>query len=92
MLATATITSKGQVTIPVKVRQRLGLSRGDQLIFVEEDGRFYIENATVAAFTRAQSAFTGVAEALGLQTEQDVVDMINELRREKVEAARKGDV
>ncbi|MDQ3460511.1 MAG: AbrB/MazE/SpoVT family DNA-binding domain-containing protein [Deinococcota bacterium] len=34
----ATITSKGQITIPQEVRQRLGLKQGDQIEFVTENG------------------------------------------------------
>jgi antitoxin PrlF len=34
----ATLTSKGQVTIPKAVRDLLGLETGDQLDFVLEDG------------------------------------------------------
>lgn len=34
----ATLTSKGQVTIPKVVRDLLGLEAGDQLDFVLEDG------------------------------------------------------
>ncbi|MDO8473669.1 MAG: AbrB/MazE/SpoVT family DNA-binding domain-containing protein, partial [Dehalococcoidia bacterium] len=34
------ITSKGQVTIPKEVRERLGLRPGDELEFMEEDGVF----------------------------------------------------
>ncbi|MDA1349390.1 MAG: AbrB/MazE/SpoVT family DNA-binding domain-containing protein [Chloroflexi bacterium] len=34
------ITSKGQVTVPKNVRERLGLRPGDELEFTEEDGVF----------------------------------------------------
>jgi len=38
-MATSTITSKGQVTIPKKIRARLHLKTGDMLDFrIEEDG------------------------------------------------------
>ncbi len=36
-MPTATLTSKGQVTIPKEVRQQLGIGQGDRLEFVVED-------------------------------------------------------
>jgi AbrB family looped-hinge helix DNA binding protein len=40
------MTTKGQVTIPLDVRQRLGLDAGDRIEFVEiEDGMFAIKPA-----------------------------------------------
>ena len=32
----ARMTSKGQLTIPVSVRRKLGISTGDQLLFYEK--------------------------------------------------------
>jgi AbrB family looped-hinge helix DNA binding protein len=36
----ATVTSKGQITIPVEIRRSLGLHEGDQVVFeiAENDG------------------------------------------------------
>lgn len=46
-MATATITSKGQVTIPVSVRSALGVKAGDRVEFVQvKPGRFEIVAAT----------------------------------------------
>jgi antitoxin PrlF len=46
-MAAATITSKGQITIPVQVRNALGVDSGDRLEFVEfEKGKFAIIPAT----------------------------------------------
>jgi AbrB family looped-hinge helix DNA binding protein len=77
----AKITSKGQITIPVDVRRRMNLKDGDKVIFVNENERYYVENAALVAITRAQEAFAGEAERLGLKDEQDVVNMVKEVRR-----------
>ena len=46
-MPSSTITSKGQVTIPVQVRTALGVNTGDRIEFVEtEKGRFAIIAAT----------------------------------------------
>jgi antitoxin PrlF len=37
-MATATVTTKGQVTLPVEVRKRLNLKTGDRIDFVFEPG------------------------------------------------------
>lgn len=47
-MAAATLTSKGQITIPAAVRVALGLDVGDRVEFVElEKGRFAIIPAVV---------------------------------------------
>ncbi len=47
-MATSTLTSKGQTTIPKAVRRHLGLKPGDKIRFlVEDDGRVVILPATL---------------------------------------------
>ena len=46
-MPTATITSKGQITIPLKVRSELGLATGDRIDFVRmEDGHYAVVPAS----------------------------------------------
>jgi antitoxin PrlF len=46
-MAAATVTSKGQITIPLQVRNALGVDAGDRIEFVEvEKGQFAIVAAT----------------------------------------------
>jgi antitoxin PrlF len=48
-LAAATVTSKGQITLPVQVRNALGLKPGDRVEFVElEKGQFTMIPATLS--------------------------------------------
>ena len=39
------LTSKGQITIPRKVRERLGISTGDKIQFKEKNGIFTINKS-----------------------------------------------
>ena len=61
----AKISSKGQITIPVSIRNKLKLKTGDKVVIFEEDGRFYFENSAMLAFKRAEEAFVGEAEKAG---------------------------
>ena len=46
-MSTATVTSKGQITIPAIVRATLGVEAGDRVEFVQiEPGRFELVAAT----------------------------------------------
>ncbi len=47
-MSIATITSKGQVTIPKEIRDRFGLREGDRLEFIaEDDGTIRLRRKTV---------------------------------------------
>lgn len=75
----ATITSKGQVTIPQEVRQRLGLKQGDQVVFVTENGMTVMKPARGEA-----NPFERYAGALGsFETKDEVNAWLGELRDEE---------
>jgi AbrB family looped-hinge helix DNA binding protein len=40
----AKVTSKGQITIPVDVRRRLGLNEGSRILFIEHEDGFFVVN------------------------------------------------
>lgn len=44
---TRTVGERGQVTIPKELRERLGITGGDEVVVREEDGRVIIERQTV---------------------------------------------
>ncbi len=52
-MLTSSVTSKGQVTIPAELREKLGIKPGDKVSFVESDGRVELqrqETQVAAAF------------------------------------------
>ena len=79
----AKLTSKGQITIPIDIRRKLGIKEGDKILFIEEAGRIYIINSSMEALKEAQGAFAGEAERVGLKNEDDVVAMMKEFRKKR---------
>ena len=80
----AKVTSKGQITIPIEIRKKLGIKIGYKILFVEESGRVYMMNSSMDALREAQRSFAGEAERLGLKDDDDVMEMIKSLRQESV--------
>lgn len=72
----AKITSKGQITLPKEVRERLGLETGDELEFVEEGGRFLIHKRV------PRSPFDKYLGYLREKRGEDPDELVRELRGE----------
>ena len=78
----AKISSKGQITIPVEIRKKLGLKEGDKVVFVEQNNNVILLNSNQLAFKEFQKEMEGEAEKADIKTEQDVVDMVKEVRKQ----------
>lgn len=77
----AKVTSKGQITIPLMIRNRLQLKTGDKVFFEENQGKIYIANASQITLSEVQKNMKGEAEKASFETEDDVVAYIKELRK-----------
>ena len=80
----AKVTSEGQITIPIEIRKKLESKEGSKVLFLEKAGRIYLTNSSMEAIREAQLAFVGEAERVGLETEEDVIEMMKELRKERM--------
>lgn len=77
----AKISANGQITVPVEIRRLLGLKTGDKVLFYQKrDGEIVLSNASAQAIRKAQAAFAGAAEAMGLSGEEDVQALVDEIR------------
>ena len=90
MLDVARISVKGQVTIPVEIRKRLSLKEGDKVVFMEKSGEIVLMNSNRLAFEDFQRDMEGEAEKAGLNSEQDVVDLVKDVRGKMWEAHNEG--
>lgn len=76
----AKVMAKGQVTIPKDVRNALGVSSGDRVTFVVEGNSVHIVNSAVYAMQILQQEMAGEAERAGLTSEEDVINLVKEIR------------
>lgn len=79
----AKVTSKGQITIPISIRRRLGIKEGSKVLFMEEHGRVYLVDSSIVALQEAQAAFAGEAERVGLRDDEDILEMLKQYRGER---------
>jgi len=77
----AKISANGQITVPVEIRRLLGLKAGDKILFFQKpNGEVVIDNASAQVIYKAQKAFEGVAEQMGVYNEDDVQALVDEVR------------
>lgn len=84
----AKVMAKGQITIPKDVREVLGVSSGDRVTFVVEGKNVRLVNSAVYAMQILQREMAGEAQRAGLESEGDVMALVNELRNEDREGMR----
>jgi len=87
----AKVTSKGQVTIPISIRKRLGIKDGDKLLFIEKPDGVVMVNPTMMALEKIGKAFEGEAKRLGLENDEEVAAMVKEIRQDRWRKNRAGD-
>jgi len=78
----AKVSSKGQITIPAEIRKKLNLKEGDKVLFLEEGNRIIVVNASYVALKEIQEEMKNEKEKAGIKTEEDVLDIVKEIREE----------
>lgn len=77
----AKLSANGQITVPAEIRRLLGLKSGDKILFFQnQGGEVVVSNASATAIRKAQAAFAGLAEELGVADEDDVQGLVDEVR------------
>ena len=78
----AKVMANGQVTIPKDIREILGVSSGDRIPFVVENGSVRVINSTIYAMQMLQAQMDGEAETAGITSDEDVMNLVKEVRAE----------
>ncbi len=80
----ATLSTNGQITVPIDIRKRLDLAPGDKIVFLENEyGDIVLVRPAAAALLEAQRAFRGAANSAGFETEDELDNYVADLRKER---------
>jgi len=80
----ATVTSRGQITIPARVRRKLGLQAGNKVFFFDDgDGVVMKKSSPEAALAAIQDVLAPLAAEQGILTDDDVMALVKEYRSRK---------
>ena len=76
MIDNAKVLPKGQITIPKDIREHLKINVGDRLTLICENDRLILMTSAMFALREFQKAMSGEAEKAGLNSDDDVVELI----------------
>jgi AbrB family looped-hinge helix DNA binding protein len=76
----ALISSKGQITVPKKIRKVLGVNNGEEVTFVVINDEVKVVNAAEYAMKVLQTEMIDEARKAGLESEDDIVSFIRNMR------------
>lgn len=77
----ARVSQNGQITVPIEIRRQLGLKAGDKILFLQNgNGEIVLSNASSNALLKAQNSFSGLAEKIGVKSEDDVQALVDSVR------------
>ena len=76
----AKVMAKGQITLPKDIRDVLRVAAGDRVTLISAGDRVIIMNSAIYAMKVLQKEMEGEAEKADLFSEDDVVDLIMEMR------------
>lgn len=78
----AKIMAKGQITIPKDIREILGVASGDRITFIVEGTSVRMVNSAVYAMQIFQKEMAKEAKQADLTSEDDIIELVRELRNE----------
>ena len=79
---TAKVMSKGQITLPIDIRNGMGLSTGDRVALIYENDRVILMNPAIYAMETLQKEMEGEWEKAGIHSQDDLDALIREVRAE----------
>ena len=78
----AKVMAKGQITLPKDIREKLNVGTGDRVVLIWDEDRVVMMNSGMYAMRVLQRGMAGAADQAGVATEDEVADLVAEVRSE----------
>jgi len=86
LVEVAKVMSKGQITLPKDIRQKLSVDTGDRVALIWDQDRVVMMNPALYAMRVLQADMAGQAEQAGFDSEEAVDAYLTQMRREDRQA------
>ena len=75
-----TVSARGQICIPNKIRDEMGLKEGSKVLFLLSDDSLLMKRVSIQTFSEITEPLKKIKKKI---TEDEVVDLVHKVRREK---------
>jgi AbrB family looped-hinge helix DNA binding protein len=82
LIDNAKVMSKGQVIIPIDIRNQLNISEGDSVTFICEGDYAIVMNANIYAMRTLQKELSDEWEEAEINNENDIAQLCSNVRAE----------
>ena len=73
----------GQINIPSAVTEMMGIGKCEELVVLKRNGYFIVTPTSTDPLDKIRKACEGLAEEAGWKTDEDIVNYMRELRKER---------
>ena len=77
------VNESGQINIPSTVTEVMGIRKGEELVVLKRNGYFILTPTSTDPLDKIRKVCEGLAEKVGWETDEDIVDFMRELRKER---------
>jgi bifunctional DNA-binding transcriptional regulator/antitoxin component of YhaV-PrlF toxin-antitoxin module len=77
------VNEYGEINIPQRITEMLGAKKGEELLLLKRNGYFIVSSASIDPLDKIRKACEGLATQAGWESDDDIVDFMRELRKER---------
>ena len=78
----AKVMSKGQITLPKEIRNKLGVATGDRVTLIYDGEQVIMMNAAVYAMKMLQRDMSDISYKTDLDSDEKIISMVAEERKD----------